>query len=61
MNQDSNKGLDVENGIIEDLKDQGILDSSAVLKTALDIALSYSKLFFESSSWIDQRHKDVEI
>jgi chaperonin GroEL len=59
--QDSNKGLDVENGTIADLEELGIFDSSAVLKTALDIALSYSKMFFESSSWTDQRHKDVEV
>ena len=53
LSPDSNIGFDAQYAAVRDLKGQGVLDSSSVLRTALDVAFSYAKMFIESSSWAD--------
>lgn len=57
--QDNRIGFNIENGTKEDLIKAGIIDPTYVLKSALEFALSYSKMFLETSSWVDIDKKSV--
>jgi hypothetical protein len=37
------------------LKNEGIIDSAVIVEEALKIAYSYSKMFLESSSWLEKK------
>jgi chaperonin GroEL len=57
---DNNLGLNVNTGAIEDLRAKGIIDPLSVLMEALEISYSYSKMFLESSSWVEKRTSNLD-
>lgn len=44
-------GFNAETGEIEDLREAGIFDSTHVLISSIETALSYTKMAVETSSW----------
>ncbi|MBL8029485.1 MAG: hypothetical protein JNL74_23900 [Fibrobacteres bacterium] len=55
-----NEGINVHTGKLENLETLGIFEPSFLLESALNITLSYSKMFLESSSWIDNKNREIE-
>ena len=60
LQKSSHVGFNSESGNIEDLLATGILDPSKTLITALEVALSYSKMFLETTMWTDQKSSGID-
>jgi len=57
--QSNSIGFNSEKGIIEDLIKAKIIDPADLIIKALEIALSHSKMFLETTMWADQKSLDT--
>jgi chaperonin GroEL len=59
LRKSSSDGFNAETGNIENLLTAGIIDPVEMLIKALEIALSHTKMFLETTTWADQKSLDI--
>ena len=60
LGKSSSDGFNAETGNIENLLTVGMIDPVEMLIKALEIALSHTKMFLETTTWADQKSLDID-